>query len=68
MESSQEVLRRTEDAPVVHCAGHNFHDIIMVQHTHSALGVCYDTTLIFLEYEIVAMGRRSMNVDVAVMR
>jgi acyl-CoA hydrolase len=26
-----------------------------------------DTTLIFLEYEIVAMGRRSMNVDVAVM-
>jgi hypothetical protein len=29
---------------------------------------CYDTTLIFLEYEIVAMGRRSMNVDVAVMR
>jgi hypothetical protein len=29
---------------------------------------CYDMTLIFLEYEIVAMGRRSMNVDVAVMR
>jgi hypothetical protein len=29
---------------------------------------CYDTMLIFLEYEIVAMGRRSMNVDVAVMR
>jgi hypothetical protein len=29
---------------------------------------CYDTTLIFLEYEIGAMGRRSMNVDVAVMR
>jgi hypothetical protein len=29
---------------------------------------CYDTTLIFLEYQIVAMGRRSMNVDVAVMR
>jgi hypothetical protein len=29
---------------------------------------CYGTTLIFLEYEIVAMGRRSMNVDVAVMR
>jgi hypothetical protein len=29
---------------------------------------CYDTTLIFLEYEIVAMGCRSMNVDVAVMR
>jgi hypothetical protein len=29
---------------------------------------CYDTTLILLEYEIVAMGRRSRNVDVAVMR
>jgi hypothetical protein len=29
---------------------------------------CYDTRLIFLEYQIVAMGRRSMNVDVAVMR
>jgi hypothetical protein len=29
---------------------------------------CYDTALIFLEYEIVAMGRRSKNVDVAVMR
>jgi hypothetical protein len=29
---------------------------------------CYDTTLIFLEYEIVAMGRGSMNGDVAVMR
>jgi acyl-CoA hydrolase len=28
---------------------------------------CYITTLIFLEYEIVALGRRSMNVDVAVM-
>jgi hypothetical protein len=28
---------------------------------------CYDT-LIFLEYAIVAMGRHSMNVDVAVMR
>jgi hypothetical protein len=28
---------------------------------------CDDTTLIFLEYEIVAMGRRSMNADVAVM-
>jgi hypothetical protein len=27
---------------------------------------CYDTTLIFLEYEIVSMGRGSMNVDVAV--
>jgi hypothetical protein len=26
---------------------------------------CYDTTLIFLDYEIVAMGLRSMNVDVA---
>jgi hypothetical protein len=30
--------------------------------------VCCDTMLIFLDYEIVAMGRRSMNVDVAVMR
>jgi hypothetical protein len=29
---------------------------------------CCDATWIFLEYEIVAMGRRSMNVDVAVMR
>jgi hypothetical protein len=29
---------------------------------------CCDITLIFLEYEKVAMGRRSMNVDVAVMR
>jgi hypothetical protein len=28
---------------------------------------CYVRTLISLEYEIVAMGRRSMNVDVAVM-
>jgi hypothetical protein len=28
---------------------------------------CYDTMLIFLEYEILALGRRSMNVDVAVM-
>jgi hypothetical protein len=28
---------------------------------------CYDTTLIILEDKIVAMGRRSMNVDVAVM-
>jgi hypothetical protein len=32
------------------------------------LSECYDTTLMFLEYQIVAMGRRSMNVDVAVMR
>jgi hypothetical protein len=31
-------------------------------------GACYDTTLIFLEHEIVAMGRRSMKVDVALMR
>jgi predicted translin family RNA/ssDNA-binding protein len=29
-------------------------------------GVFYDATLIFLAYEIVVMGRRSMNVDVAV--
>jgi hypothetical protein len=29
---------------------------------------CCDTMLIFLEYELVAMGRRSMNVDDAVMR
>jgi hypothetical protein len=28
--------------------------------------MCYDTTLIFLEYEIVVMGRCSMN-DVAFM-
>jgi hypothetical protein len=27
---------------------------------------CYDTMLIFLEYEIVAIGCCSMNVDVAV--
>jgi hypothetical protein len=27
---------------------------------------CYDTTLILLEYEIVALGHRSMNVDVAI--
>jgi hypothetical protein len=33
MESSLEVLLRTGDAAVVHCAGHNFLDIIMVQHT-----------------------------------
>jgi hypothetical protein len=33
-----------------------------------SIGRCYDTTLIFLEYEIVAMGRWSMNVDVAGMR
>jgi hypothetical protein len=32
------------------------------------LSVCCDTTFIFLEYDIVAMGRRSMNVDGAVMR
>jgi hypothetical protein len=29
---------------------------------------CYDATSIFLEYEIMAMGRHSMNIDVAVMR
>jgi hypothetical protein len=28
---------------------------------------CYDTMLLFLEYQIVAMGRRGMNADVAVM-
>jgi hypothetical protein len=31
-------------------------------------GACYDTMLIFLEYEIMAIGRRSMNVDVAFTR
>jgi hypothetical protein len=39
-----------------------------VQGACRAVPMCYDTTLIFLEYEIVDMGRRSMNVDVAVMR
>jgi hypothetical protein len=28
---------------------------------------CYDATMIFLHDEIVAMGRRSINVDVAVL-
>jgi hypothetical protein len=28
--------------------------------------MCYDTMLIFLEYDVVAMGRRRMHLDVAV--
>jgi hypothetical protein len=41
--------------------------VVIVPASVSGLKCC-DTTLMSLEYEIVAMGRRSMHVDVAVMR
>jgi hypothetical protein len=56
---------------------HAFHSSVRSRHTPelSTLGAkarmlacCYDKTLIFLEYDIVAKGRRSMNVDVADVR
>jgi hypothetical protein len=56
--------RHREKTPCVACPQYT---VSVFDHASVLLWSWYDTTLIFLEYTIVAMGCRSMSVDVAVM-